>query len=84
MESKRAKIVSCKPLSNYRIWIRFDDGLEGKVDLKHLLGKGVFEAWESIEFFEQVYIDPITHTLTWNEDIDLDPYVLREQILKQQ
>lgn len=80
MEFQRAKIVSCKPLSNYRVWISFDDGLEGEVDLNHLVGKGIFEAWNSVEFFNQVYIDPETHTLTWNEDIDLDPYILREEV----
>lgn len=81
MEFKKVRIISCKPLANYHVWLRFDDGLEGEVDLSHLVGKGVFEAWNSIEFFNQVYIDPQTHTLAWNEDIDLDPYVLREKIL---
>jgi hypothetical protein len=80
MESKRAKIVACKPLSNYHIWIRFDDGLEGEVDLNHLVGKGVFEAWKSIEFFNQVRVDPKSDTLAWGEEIDLDPYVLREKV----
>jgi len=80
METKRAKIVACKPLPNYHIWIRFDDGLEGKVDLNHLVGKGVFEAWNSIEFFNEVRVDPKSDTVAWGEDIDLDPYVLREKI----
>lgn len=82
MEFKRAKIVACKPLPHYRVWIRFDDGLEGEVDLSGLLGKGIFKAWESVEFFNQVQIDPKTDTLSWGEDIDLDPYVLREKISK--
>lgn len=82
MESKRAKIVACKPRPNYHVWIRFEDGLEGEVDLKHLVGKGVFEAWESVEFFNQVRVDPKSDTLAWGEDIDLDPYVLREKILE--
>jgi hypothetical protein len=30
MESKKAKIVACRPLPNYRMWLRFDDGLEGE------------------------------------------------------
>lgn len=80
MEFKRAKIVACKPLPHYRVWIRFDDGLEGEVDLNDLVGKGVFKAWESVEFFNQVCVDPQTDTLKWGEDIDLDPYVLREKI----
>ncbi len=82
MEFKRAKIVACRPLPQYRVWIRFDDGLEGEVDLSHLVGKGVFTAWKSIEFFNQVRVDPKTDTLCWGEDIDLDPYVLREQLSK--
>ena len=81
MNFKRARIVSCQPKPNYRIWIRFDDGLEGEVDLSDRVGKGVFKAWESIDFFNDVRIDPITDTLTWGEDIDLDPYVLREKVL---
>jgi hypothetical protein len=83
MEFKRAKIIACKPKPNYRVWIRFDDGLEGEVDLSDLVGKGVFEAWKSVDFFNQVKVDPKTDTLAWGDDIDLDPYVLREKILKQ-
>ena len=80
MESKRVKIVACKPLPNYHLWIRFDDGLEGEVDLNHLAGKGVFEAWNSIEFFNQMRVDPKSDTVAWGDEIDLDPYVLREKI----
>ncbi|HEY4832019.1 MAG TPA: DUF2442 domain-containing protein [Waddliaceae bacterium] len=80
MEFKRAKIVACKPRPNYCVWIRFDDGLEGEVDLHDLVGKGVFAAWASIEFFNQVRVDLRTDTLSWGQEIDLDPYVLREKI----
>ncbi len=66
-----AKIVACKPKPGYRVWMRFDDGLEGEVDLSDLVGKGVFEAWESIDFFNQVRVDPKTDTLAWGEEIDL-------------
>ncbi len=81
MEFKRAKIIACKSKPNYRVWIRFDDGLKGDVDLSNLVGQGVFEAWKSINFFNQVHVDPKTDTLTWGDEIDLDPYVLRERLL---
>ncbi len=81
-EFKRAKIVACEPRPNYSVWIRFDDGLEGVVDLGHLVGKGVFAEWESVEFFNQVHVDPKSDTIAWGEDIDLDPYVLREMLEK--
>lgn len=80
MDFKRAKIVACKPRTNYRIWIRFDDGLEGEVDLSELVGQGIFEAWESVKFFNQVRVDLKTDTVAWGDEIDIDPYVLREKI----
>ena len=82
MDFKRAKIVDCMPRPHYRVWIRFDDGLEGEVDLSDLVGQGVFEAWKSVDFFNKVRIDPKSDTLAWGDDIDLDPYVLREKITK--
>jgi len=82
MEFKREKIIACQPKPNYRVWMRFDDGLEGEVDLTDLVGKGIFQAWNSVEFFNKVRIDPKTDTLSWGEDIDLDPYVLKEKISK--
>ncbi len=80
---ERAKIVACKPMPDYQVWIRFDDGLEGKVDLHALSRQGVFADWQSIEFFNRVRVDPRTDTLSWGDDIDLDPYVLRESLEKQ-
>ena len=84
METKRTRVVACKPLPHYHIWIRFDDGLEGEVDLNHLVGKWVFEAWNSIEFFNEIRVDPKSDTVAWGEYIDLDPYVLREKVESQQ
>jgi hypothetical protein len=83
MEFNRAKIVACEPRPNYCIWIRFEDGLEGLVDLSDLVGEGVFKAWNNVDFFNQVYVDPKTDTVAWGNEVDLDPYVLREKVLKQ-
>lgn len=83
MEFHRARIVACEPHDNYKLWIRFDDGLSGEVDLKNLVGKGVFSAWNSIDFFRSVHIDEKSSTVVWGEDLDLDPYVLREQVISQ-
>lgn len=80
MEFHRAIIVECRPCPNYRLWIRFDDGLSGEVDLNNFVGKGVFSAWDSVDFFNSVYVDPKTQTVAWESDLDLDPYVLREKI----
>lgn len=82
MEFKPVKIIACEARPNYRLWIQFEDGLEGEVNLSHLVGDGVFEAWNSVEFFNQVKIDPIANTVVWGNEIDLDPYVLRENLIQ--
>ena len=56
----------------YRIWLRYDDGVEGEVDLSHKAGSGVFVAWEDEAFFADVRIGPGDGIL-WGDDIDLCP-----------
>ena len=41
-----------------QLWVRFADGVEGVVSLKHLVGKGVFWLWDDKETFLAVAIDP--------------------------
>lgn len=74
------RIADVQPLPEYRIWIRFDDGAEGVVDLSDLVGKGVFAAWEDPDHFEKVFVNPESRTVTWPGDIDLDPDVLYHEV----
>jgi len=41
--------VEARP--GYRLWIRFAGGAKGEVSLIHLVGKGVFGAWEDLALF---------------------------------
>jgi hypothetical protein len=59
------------PLSGYRLFLEFEDGVSGIVDLSHLHGKGVFEWWNHDENFSKVHIGS-SGALVWNNDIDLD------------
>lgn len=74
------KITEVKALDGYRVWIRFDDGVQGEVDLYDLVGKGVFAAWNDPEEFKKVFIDPESHTLAWPGGIDLAPDALYEDV----
>ena len=40
-----AKPIELRPLDDYRLWIKYSDGIEGVVDLSKYVGKGVFSAW---------------------------------------
>ena len=56
----------------YRLWLRYDDGVEGEVDLSDLAGRGVFAAWQDRAFFEAVSIDD-AGAIAWGGDIELCP-----------
>ena len=64
--------VEVKALKNFRIWLRYDDGAKGEVDLSDLAGHGVFKAWNDAEFFGSVRLG--SHgAIEWGDDIDICP-----------
>ena len=75
------KIIEVKPLENYKIWIKFSDGVSGVVDLSNLEGRGVFKLWKNKKFFNSVKINPLTNTVSWGEEIDLCPDTLYAKIV---
>ena len=67
-----AQPIEVKALPNFRIWLRYDDGTEGAVDLSNLAGRGVFEAWNDAAFFASVRLG--SHgAIEWGSDIDICP-----------
>ena len=67
--------VAVKAVAPYRLWLRFDDGVEGEVDVSDLAGKGVFQAWKDAAFFSGVRLVP-HGALRWSDDIELCPDAL--------
>ena len=74
------KITLAKPIEHFRVFLQFDDGTSGTVDLNHLAGRGVFVAWLKEGVFEQVSISP-TGAIQWPGDIDLCPDALYLQVV---
>ena len=69
------RVTTIKVLPNYTVWVKYDDGVEGTVDLSHLVGKGVFSAWKDARVFAQVRIGD-SGELRWNGTVDLCPDAL--------
>lgn len=67
--------MEARALEGYRLWLRYENGVEGEVDLSDLAGRGVFVAWQDRAFFEAVRIDE-AGAIAWGEDIDLCPDAL--------
>jgi hypothetical protein len=66
------KAVEVKPLSDYRIWVGFTDGVAGEVDLSDLAGRGVFSLWNDYTAFQGVHLGP-SGEIAWNDQVDLCP-----------
>jgi hypothetical protein len=72
-----ARIVEARPLEKYKIFLRFEDGVEGVVDIAKETGfKGVLGALRDPGLFKQVRVLPDFGTICWPNDVDLDPDVL--------
>ena len=44
------RITACKAEEDYKLWLRFEDGLEGQVG--NLLEIGAFQLWRDVREFE--------------------------------
>ena len=74
-------IVAAKALGNYRLHLRFEDGVEGVLDLAPQLSfRGVFEPLRDPAYFALVRVDPESGTVAWPNGADLDPDVLYGRI----
>jgi len=70
-------IVSAKPLDDYKLYLQFEDGAEGVVDIQSLIEfTGVFEPLLDQKYFRQVEVNPDIGTIQWPNEADLDPDVL--------
>lgn len=56
-------IKAVKYIIDYKIWVAFDDGTSGEVDLKNVLVGKVFEPIQDINFFRKVTVAPELETV---------------------
>jgi|SRR5579862_9412862 len=70
-------VVEVRPLDGYSLYLRFEDGAAGAVDLATQLSfRGVFEPLKDFRYFQLVRTDPDLGTVVWPNGADLDPDVL--------
>jgi hypothetical protein len=66
---------------DYTLFVLFEDGLNGNIDLSKWVGRGVFEYWSEEKNFREFRITA-ERKLEWNEDIDMDPDAFYLQLSK--
>jgi hypothetical protein len=58
-------ITDAKHLRDYQLWLKFNDGSEGIVDLVGELWGTVFEPVKDLTLFSQVKLDKELATVVW-------------------
>ena len=71
-------VTQAKYIEDYRVWLAFNDGAEGEIDLATELHGEVFEPLKDKIFFKSFSLEG--HTLSWNNGADFAPEFLREHI----
>lgn len=76
-------VINAKHIKNYKVWIAFDDGKEGEIDLAKKLKNrgGVFEPLQDIDYFKNFKIE--NDTLSWKNGADIAPETLYELLIQQ-
>lgn len=75
------RVAEVRTLPDYRLWVRFNDGLEGTVamtDFLHSARAGVFAVLRDEKLFAQVSLR--YGAVTWPGDLDLAPDAMHEGI----
>ena len=75
------RVASAVALDGFRLRVRFNDGLEGEVDMTGLVHSplaGVFTQLNDPTLFAQVFVEH--GAVTWPGEIDLAPDAMYEQI----
>lgn len=77
-------IVEVRPLAQHRVYLRFEDGVEGEVDIANLIDfSGVFAPLKDRREFVKARVHPELGTIGWPNGADLDPDVLYAEVTGQ-
>jgi hypothetical protein len=73
-------VVDVKYVRDYVIWVRFNDGIDGEVDLSAELEGEVFGPLKDKKLFKTVKVDPLLETVVWDNGADLAPEFLYDNL----
>ena len=60
-----AKIVEVRPSDNFRLYVRYSDGLDGYIKMEKMLKHKDYECIRNEEEFKKVSVDPKTKDIVW-------------------
>lgn len=73
-------VIAVRYVRDYVLWLKFEDGSEGEVDLATSLRGPVFQPLKNIAYFKQVRVNPELGTIVWPNGADIAPETLHHRI----
>ena len=73
-------VEEARYICDYKVWLSFNDGVQGEVDLAHELYGEVFEPLKDVSFFRSFTLEG--HTLSWSNGADFAPEFLHEHVAR--
>ena len=70
------RIIDARYVEGYTLWIRFNNGLDGEVDLKDELWGPMFVPLKDPQTFRKFKVHPELHTIVWDNGADFSPAFL--------
>jgi hypothetical protein len=71
-------VTAAKHVRDYVVWVRFEDGTEGEIDLENELYGPMFEPLKEPDYFGKVAVAEYG-TITWPNGADIAPEFLYER-----
>jgi len=76
-------VIAAEARGGFKVWVRFENGVEGEADLSDLAGRGVFKRWtDNPAEFSEVSVDPESGTLIWPGGLDVAPDRLYSEVVE--
>ena len=73
-------VIEARYVRQYTVWLKFEDGSEGEIDLSSELEGPVFLPLKDPAYFAQVSVNPDTGTIEWPNRADFAPEFLYEKV----
>lgn len=72
------KVQEVKYISDYIISIKFDDGVNGTIELKDLVQKGIFTVLQDKNEFAKVFTNG--YSIAWSNELEIDATTIYSEL----
>lgn len=74
-------VVDVQPRNGWKIWVLFEDGVEGEVDISDLQDMPMFAVLRDRQVFESVYVHPELKMVCWGKDLEISSCGLYDELV---